>query len=108
MIPISYAAQASFTLLPGESASQLRSHIDSALFFERIPKRNSYTCQFRSCTPSFLDWVLNLQHGKNGRRLPGVKCKSSLDTFWKVFRLVYRRDTSNKIGKQMNRQMRRV
>lgn len=57
---------------------------------------------------TFLDWVLNLRRGKNGRRLPGTKCKSSLDTFWKVFRLVYERETSNKIGNQMNRQMRRV
>lgn len=57
---------------------------------------------------TFLDWVLNLRRGKNGRRLPGVKCRSSLDTFWKVFRLVYERATSSKIGKPMNRQMRRV
>ncbi|KAL6228990.1 hypothetical protein BDW75DRAFT_235532 [Aspergillus navahoensis] len=57
---------------------------------------------------NFLDWVLNLRHGKNGRRLPGIKCKSSLDTFWKVFRLVYEKETCNKIGKQMNRRMRRV
>ncbi|KAH2023468.1 hypothetical protein KXV65_000697, partial [Aspergillus fumigatus] len=57
---------------------------------------------------TFLDWMLNLRRGKNGRQLPGVKCKSSLDTFWKVFRLVYENETSNKIGKQMNRQMRRV
>ncbi|KAJ5974897.1 hypothetical protein N7481_008604 [Penicillium waksmanii] len=57
---------------------------------------------------NFLDWTLNLRRGKNGRRLPGIKCKSSLDTFWKVFRLVYERSTSKKIGNQMNRQMRRV
>lgn len=56
----------------------------------------------------FLDWVLNLRRGKDGRRLPGTKYKSSLDTFWKVFRLVYERETSNKITKQMNRRMRRV
>ncbi|KAH2496255.1 hypothetical protein KXV76_005809 [Aspergillus fumigatus] len=56
----------------------------------------------------FLDWVLNLQCGKDGRRLPGTKCKSSLDTSWKVFRLVYKRETSNKITKQMNRQMHHV
>ncbi|KAJ5627605.1 hypothetical protein N7490_009833 [Penicillium lividum] len=57
---------------------------------------------------SFLEWALNLRRGKNGRRLPGIKCKSSLDTFWKVFRLVYERSTTNKIGNQMNRRMRRV
>lgn len=57
---------------------------------------------------NFLDWALNLKRGKNGRRLPGIKCKSSLDTFWKVFRLVFERSTSKKIGNQMNRRMRRV
>ncbi|KAI9035454.1 C2H2 finger domain protein [Aspergillus affinis] len=56
---------------------------------------------------TFLDWILNLRHGKNKRWLPGLKCKSSLDMFWKVFRRVYERETSNKITKQMNRQMRR-
>lgn len=57
---------------------------------------------------TFLDWALNLRRGKNGRRLPGIKRKSSLETFWKVFRLVFERATSEKIGKTMNRQMRRV
>ncbi|CAG8891316.1 unnamed protein product [Penicillium egyptiacum] len=57
---------------------------------------------------SFLEWALNLRRGKNGRRLPGIKCKSSLDIFWKVFRLVFERSTSKKIGNQMNRRMRRV
>lgn len=57
---------------------------------------------------TFLDWVLNLRRGKDGRRLPGIKRKSSLETFWKVFRLVYERATSSKIEKPMNRQMHRV
>ncbi|KAG0156267.1 hypothetical protein PDIDSM_3444 [Penicillium digitatum] len=33
---------------------------------------------------TFLDWALNLRRRKNGRRLPGIKRKSSLETFWKV------------------------
>ncbi|KAK4862951.1 hypothetical protein LT330_010695 [Penicillium expansum] len=57
---------------------------------------------------TFLDWALNLRRGKNGRRLPGIKRKSSLETFWKVFRLVFERATSGKIENRMNRQMRRV
>lgn len=57
---------------------------------------------------TFLEWSLNQRRGKNGRRLPGIKQKSSLETFWKVFRLVYERATSGKIEKSMNRQMRRV
>ncbi|KAJ5507903.1 hypothetical protein N7527_010046 [Penicillium freii] len=57
---------------------------------------------------TFLDWALNQRRGKNGRRLPGIKRKSSLETFWKVFRLVFERATSGKIENRMNRQMRRV
>ncbi|CAI7565337.1 unnamed protein product [Penicillium viridicatum] len=57
---------------------------------------------------TFLDWALNLRRGKNGRRLPGIKRKSSLETFWKVFRLVFERATSGKIENRMNRQIRRV
>ncbi|KAJ5982545.1 hypothetical protein N7451_012645 [Penicillium sp. IBT 35674x] len=57
---------------------------------------------------NFLEWALNLRRGMNDRRLPGIKCKSSLDTFWKAFRLVYERSTTNKIGNQMNRRMHRV
>lgn len=37
-----------------------------------------------------------LRREKDGRRLPGTKCKSSLDTFWKVFCLVHERETWNK------------
>ena len=57
---------------------------------------------------TFLDWVLNLRTVNNGRRLPGIKQESSLEPFWKVFRLVYERATSDKIAKPMNRRMRRV
>ncbi|KAB8222978.1 hypothetical protein BDV33DRAFT_201117 [Aspergillus novoparasiticus] len=57
---------------------------------------------------TFLGWALNLRRGKIGRRLPGIRRKSSLETFGKAFRLVFERATSEKIGKQMNRPMRRV
>ncbi|KAJ5938275.1 hypothetical protein N7466_001409 [Penicillium verhagenii] len=88
---------------------------------DRIEEKWSQFCAFIKKDPneeyhhlsiailySFLEWALNLRRGKNGRRLPGIKCKSSLDTFWKVFRLVFERSTSKKIGNQMNRRMRRV
>ncbi|KAJ5086714.1 hypothetical protein NUU61_008021 [Penicillium alfredii] len=88
---------------------------------DRVEEKWSQFCSFLRKDPqeeyqrlsipilyNFLDWVLNLRRGKNGRKVPGIKCKSSLDTFWKVFRLVYEKTTSDKIGKQMNRQMRRV
>ncbi|CAG8076758.1 unnamed protein product [Penicillium salamii] len=88
---------------------------------DRIEEKWSQFCYFIRKDPNgeyhrlsipilynFLEWALNLRRGKNGRRLPGIKCKSSLNTFWKVFRLVYERSTSKKIGNQMNRRMRRV
>ncbi|KAL4891366.1 hypothetical protein BDV59DRAFT_203545 [Aspergillus ambiguus] len=77
------------------------------IFLRRDPQKEFAHLSIRIMY-TFLEWVLNLRRGKDGRRLPGTKCKSSLDTFWKVFRLVYERETSNKITKQMNRQMRRV
>ncbi|KAJ6166764.1 hypothetical protein N7470_002211 [Penicillium chermesinum] len=78
---------------------------DSVLFYEKTLEKE-FTRLSISIMYIFLDWVLNLRRGKDGR-LPVTKCKSSLDTFWKVFRLVYKRATSNKITKQMNGQMRR-
>jgi hypothetical protein len=47
---------------------------------------------------TFLEWVLNQRRGEGGRRLPGIKAKSSLETFWKVYRLVYERATGGKIN----------
>ncbi|PLN74657.1 hypothetical protein BDW42DRAFT_189660 [Aspergillus taichungensis] len=91
-----------------EKWSQYGSSSDQFCAFLRRDPLEQFTCLSISIMYTFLDWVLNLRRGKDGRRLPGTKCKSSLDTFWKVFRLVYERETSNKITKQMNRQMRRV
>lgn len=51
----------------------------------------------------FLNQALNLRRGKNRRRLPRIKRKSLLETFQKVFRLVFERVTLEKIGSQINR-----
>lgn len=37
----------------------------------------------------FFNWWLKQTRGKNGRRLRGTKCASSLGTDWKLFRLVH-------------------
>ncbi|KAI9889389.1 MAG: hypothetical protein M1814_005325 [Vezdaea aestivalis] len=57
---------------------------------------------------SFFTWMLNQRRGKDGRRLRGTKIASSLSTYWKQFRLVFERATSEKIDPKVNRQMHRV
>jgi hypothetical protein len=61
----------------------------------------------------FLDWLLSRRESKEDkegrkRRLRGTKFASSLETYWKVFRLVYERATNLKLDGKLNRTMRRV
>jgi hypothetical protein len=83
------------------------SHVRSCACLRKDPEQ-----EFRKLSIAILhtslDWALNLRRGKNGRWLPGISPKSSRETFWKMFRLVFERATSEKIGKLMNRQMHRV
>lgn len=106
MVPVSPTFHAS-TCLPLESVD-LTNVLPRFCCFIRKDPNEEYHRISMPILYNFLEWALNLRRGKNGRRLPGIKCKSSLDTFWKVFRLVYERSTSNRIDKQMNRRMRRV
>jgi hypothetical protein len=45
----------------------------------------------------FLYWVCDQRRGKGGRRRPGIKHTSSLQTFWKWYLMVYRLETGKKI-----------
>ena len=54
---------------------------------------------------SFLDWKLDQKRGKNGRKLRGTTIDTSLETYWKQFRLVHERATGKKLGGQTTRQM---
>jgi hypothetical protein len=38
----------------------------------------------------FFKWRCDRRRGKNGRKCPGIKSKSSLETFWKWWHLVYK------------------
>lgn len=67
-----------------------------------------YQCVSLPLLHSFFDWLLNRKSGKRGRRLRGTKLKSSLGTYWKVYRLVYERATGQKIHGQVNRGMHKV
>lgn len=51
----------------------------------------------------FLDWNLNQRTGKNGRSKRGLKSKSSLVTFWCLFRLAFERATTFKIDELIDR-----
>ena len=57
---------------------------------------------------SFFDWRLNQRRGKNGRKLRGTKLCSSLESYWKTFRLVYERATGAKIDARLTRDMHKV
>ncbi|KAJ4307349.1 hypothetical protein N0V88_000733 [Collariella sp. IMI 366227] len=93
----------------------------STLLLDRVEEQwNNYCAYIRrdphACFESvsvkllymFFDWLLNQKQGKNGRRLRGTKKKSSLGTYWKVFRLVYERVMTQKLDAKLNRQMHRA
>ncbi|KAF5493187.1 hypothetical protein CGCF413_v010392 [Colletotrichum fructicola] len=52
---------------------------------------------------NFFDWFLSQKVGKDGRKKRGIKKKSSLGTYWKVFRLVLERAVGDKIDQKLNR-----
>lgn len=57
---------------------------------------------------TFFDWILNQTQGKDGRKRRGTTKRSSLGTYWKVYRLVYERAMTRKLDAKLNRQMHRV
>ncbi|KAH0419558.1 hypothetical protein CcaCcLH18_14355 [Colletotrichum camelliae] len=54
---------------------------------------------------NFFDWFLSQKVGKDGRKKRGIKKKSSLGTYWKVFRLVFERAVGDKIDQKLNRNL---
>lgn len=57
---------------------------------------------------NFFDWFMNEKKGKDGRKKRGIKKKSSLETMWKLFRLVFEREMGEKLDPKMNRSMHKV
>ncbi|EJP61692.1 C2H2 finger domain protein, putative [Beauveria bassiana ARSEF 2860] len=53
----------------------------------------------------FLEWRLNQKVGKDGRRLKGVQKFSSLDTYWKVFRLAFQDAVGEKLDHRLGHSM---
>ncbi|UQC77422.1 C2H2 finger domain-containing protein [Colletotrichum lupini] len=78
--------------------------------FCAVIKRDVQQCYATISTSimhTFFDWLLNQKVGKDGRRKRGIKKKSSLGTYWKVFRLVYERAVGDKLDLKLNRSMHR-
>ncbi|PGH03429.1 hypothetical protein AJ80_08677 [Polytolypa hystricis UAMH7299] len=44
---------------------------------------------------AFFSWRCDIRRGKNGRHCPGIKRKSSLETFWKWWHLVLKQETAS-------------
>jgi hypothetical protein len=44
---------------------------------------------------AFFSWRCDQQRGKHGRRAPGIKMKSSLETFWKTWYQVYKAEVGH-------------
>lgn len=57
---------------------------------------------------NFFEWRLNQKFTPEGRRLRGIKKRSSLGTYWKVFRLAYERAVGEKVDPKLNRSMHKV
>lgn len=70
--------------------------------------RETLTCVSWRDLRRFFNWSLKQVRGKGGRRLRGTRCASSLATDWKNFRLVYERETGEKLDAKCNRQMHKV
>ncbi|KXH36374.1 C2H2 finger domain-containing protein [Colletotrichum salicis] len=76
-----------------------------------VLKRDPKECYAKislSLMYNFFDWVMSQKVGKNGRKKRGIKKKSSLGTYWKVFRLVFERAVGEKINQKLNRSMHRA
>ncbi|KAL2370875.1 hypothetical protein RJZ57_004682 [Blastomyces gilchristii] len=48
---------------------------------------------------AFFSWRCDIRHGKNNQYCPGIKCKSSLETFWKWWHLVLKQETASGLNK---------
>ncbi|EEA23687.1 hypothetical protein TMatcc_006768 [Talaromyces marneffei ATCC 18224] len=48
---------------------------------------------------AFFSWRCDIRRGKNGRHCPGIKYKSSLQSFWKWWHLVLKQETLSGLSK---------
>lgn len=48
---------------------------------------------------ALFSWRCDQRRGKNGRRTAGIKYKTSLETFWKWWHLVYKAEVGHGLSK---------
>ncbi|KAJ5346269.1 hypothetical protein N7452_004273 [Penicillium brevicompactum] len=48
----------------------------------------------------FFAWRCDIRRGKNGRHCPGIKYKSSLESFWKWWHLILKQETASGLAKE--------
>ncbi|KAL3428649.1 hypothetical protein BDV09DRAFT_204143 [Aspergillus tetrazonus] len=53
----------------------------------------------------FFAWRCDIRRGKNGRHSPGLRTKSSLETFWKLWHLVLKQETASGLCKETIRKV---
>ena len=57
---------------------------------------------------AFFSWRCRQRRGKNGRRNPGIKHKSSLDSLWKWWHLIYKAEVGHELSKDIQVKIRDV
>ncbi|KAK2051368.1 C2H2 finger domain-containing protein [Colletotrichum caudatum] len=70
--------------------------------------RHCYETLSGTLLKNFFDWYLSQKVGKDGRKRSGIKKKSSLATYWKIFRLVFKKAIGERIASKLGRSMRKV
>ncbi|KAF2105306.1 hypothetical protein BDV96DRAFT_655764 [Lophiotrema nucula] len=67
---------------------------------------------YSSGTLKLLGWIERQWNGQSvgtdGKRRRGIKQRSTLETYWKLFRLVYEMNTSERLDGKLSRQMHKV
>lgn len=57
---------------------------------------------------AFFSWRCRRRRGKNGRRNPGLKHKSSMDSLWKWWHLIYKSKVGHELSKDIQVKIRDV
>lgn len=57
---------------------------------------------------ALFSWRCDQRRGKDGRRNPGVKTKSTLDAFWKWWHLIYKAEVGHGLSKDVHVKIRDV
>jgi hypothetical protein len=90
--------------------TQLTIEANRYRFCEYIKKRpeEMYNQIKKNVLHSFFHWILSQKRTEKGNRKRRIKYKSTLGTYWKIFRLVYTGETGRRLDDTLNREMHKV